>query len=546
MKLIISSHMVLLLVMTVFSCRHREKADLILTGGKIYVVDEAFGTAEAMAIKDGKVLATGSAREIRKLFVAGRQIDLKGKTLFPGFIDAHCHFTGYGISLQNADLTGTGSYEETVERLKEHDAIHTARWILGRGWDQNDWPEKEFPHRKALDEAFPDRPVLITRIDGHAAVANRVALEMAGVNAKTRIAGGSVLLKDGEPTGVLIDNAIGLVRRMVPETGPEELEQALLNAQENCFAVGLTSVHDAGLGRQDIETIEKLQNSGKLKMRIYAMLSPTEENIERFLSKGIYKSGNLNIRSVKLFADGALGSRGAAMLQPYTDDPGNSGLLVSSPEHLENICRQAYAHGYQVNTHCIGDSANRFMLKLYGSFLSGKNDRRWRIEHAQVVHPDDFVLFDEYSIVPSIQTTHATSDMYWAEDRIGEERIKGAYAYRDLLSQNGWIPNGSDFPVEHINPLYGFYAGVVRKDLRGYPAEGFRPEQSLTREEALRAMTIWAARAAFEEGEKGSLEKGKYADFVVLDRDIMEIPPEDIPGTSVLMTFVNGEMVYGK
>ena len=525
------------------SCQSN-KADLIVYNAKIYTVDQNFSMAEAFAIKDGKFLAVGKNLDILDKFQAEKEIDIQGNFIYPGLIDAHCHFFEYGLSLQSVDLTGTKSFDEILERLKEHTEKFRSEWILGRGWDQNDWEIKEFPSNEKLDEWFPGKTVLITRIDGHAALASTETLIRAGVTTGMKVNGGTVITRNGKLTGLLIDNAIELVGKIIPEPDEQEKINSLLKAQDNCFAMGLTGVHDAGLGYENLRLIDSLQKAGSLKMRIYGMLNPGNKNLEVYMYQGIYKTDHLNVRSVKLYADGALGSRGALMLEPYSDDPDNTGLLVNDPADLKNICEKAFQYGYQVNTHCIGDSANRLMLHIYGEILKGNNDRRWRIEHAQVIHPDDFVLFGKYSIIPSIQTTHATSDMYWADDRLGENRLKGAYAYQDLLKQNGWIPNGSDFPVESINPIYGFYAAVTRKDLSGFPEGGFMPEQCLTREEALRAMTIWAARAAFEENEKGSIEPGKFADFIVTSSDLMTIPSEEIPKVKIRITFSDGNQVY--
>lgn len=538
-----------LLIMLLFaymsSCKTaKENADLLVYNATIYTVNEAFAIADAMVIKDGLILNIGAEKDLRKSYSASREIDLQGKFVYPGFIDPHCHFYGYGLGLQNAKLVGTNSFEEIINILNKHHENFPSEWIIGRGWDQNDWPVKEFPHKKDLDKHFPDVPVLLIRIDGHAAIANSEALRRANVKPGAKVQGGSFMTLKGELTGVLIDNAISAVRKFVPPASQEEKINALLQAQKNCFAVGLTSVSDAGLDKESILLMDSLQKQGFLKTRVYAMLNPTEDNFEYFMKKGIYKTDFLNVRSVKLFADGALGSRGARLIEPYSDDPGNVGLLVETPEYLTEISELAFKHGYQVNTHCIGDSAVRLMLNIYGNILKGKNDLRWRIEHAQIVHPDDFDLFGKYSIVPSVQTTHGTSDMFWATDRIGSERMKGAYAYRQLLNQLGWLPNGSDFPVEHINPLYGFYAGVVRKNLQGKPEEGFQMENALTREQALRSMTIWAAKSCFEENEKGSLEPGKFADFVVLDIDLMNENPDLIPVAKIQKTFVNGKEVY--
>ncbi len=526
------------------SCGHKTQVDLIVHNATVYLVDGAFSTTEAFAVKDGKIVETGSSSAILKKYKSAEKTNLHGAFVFPGLIDPHSHFFGYGRYLAHANLMGTGSFEEIIEILKSHQANYPSEWLIGRGWDQNLWPVKEFPHRSQLDAAFPDVPVLLIRVDGHAAIANSEALRRAGITPGTKIAGGEVIVTDNQPTGILIDNAIQLVRAQIPPPSLQDEINALLNAQTNTFAVGLTSVSDAGLDASIVHLIDSLQKAGKLKTRIYVMLSPTQENFETFVKKGPFKSDFLNVRSVKLFADGALGSRGAKLIEDYTDDPGNSGLLVETPEFMVEVANRAFQYGFQVNTHAIGDSANRLVLNIYANILKSKNDLRWRIEHAQIIHPDDFELFGRYSIIPSIQTTHATSDMIWAADRIGPARMKGAYAYQKLLQQNGWLPNGSDFPVEHINPLYGFYAAFSRKNHQGYPQEGFQMENALTREQAMRAMTIWAAKAQFEEHEKGSMEPGKFADFIVLEKDLMTMSPEEILTLQVKYTYVNGKKVF--
>lgn len=528
------------------SCNNqKQQIDLIVFNAKVYTVDESFTVQEAFAIKDGKFIAVGTNSAIQGNYNSDDIIDADGMAVYPGFIDAHCHFNGYGYNLlKRADLVGTTSFEEVIEKLKEHQAKSNALWIEGRGWDQNDWEVKEFPTKDLLDEHFPNNPVYLTRIDGHAAIANSEALELAGINHETRIQGGDIFIDNGQLTGILIDNAMDMVSSIIPEPNEEFNREALLAAQKNCFKVGLTSVHDAGLTKNTVDLIDKMHQEGLLKMRIYAMLSPTESNMKNYVANGPYTTDRLSIRSIKLYADGALGSRGAKMTEDYSDDPGNTGLLMHELEYFKNICKQAIEHNFQVNTHAIGDEGNRFTLNLYAEYLNGKNDNRWRIEHAQIVHPEDFYLFNEYSIIPSVQPTHGTSDMYWAEDRVGAERIETAYAYKQLLAENGWIPLGTDFPVEDINPIYTFYAAVARKDQKGWPDDGFQMENALTKEEALRGMTIWAAKAAFEEDIKGSIEAGKFADFIILQDDIMECDIDKVPGTKVKTTYLNGQKVY--
>lgn len=537
--------LVLLSAIMLTSCNTmKNKADLVIHNARVYSVDDSFSTHSCLAVANGKILALGD-EEILDNYDASQLIDAKGMFVYPGFYDAHCHFLSYGLGkMQRADLNGTLSMDEVIERVKQHADSNPSEWIEGRGWDQNDWENKSFPDRKGLDEIFPDRPVLLIRIDGHAALANGEALKRAGITSKTKVVGGEVIMKNGEPSGVLIDNAIELVKEVIPETGSDIKTAALLKAQEDCFAAGLTSVMDAGLHVDEIRLIDSLQKAGHLKMKINAMLTPMDSAYLGFMSEGIYKTERLHVNSVKLYADGALGSRGACMIEAYSDDPGNHGLIMYPEAYYREAIENALKYNYQVNTHAIGDSGNRFVLDLYSEYLKGRNDRRWRIEHAQIIHEDDFRKFADYSIIPSIQATHATSDMYWAGDRIGDERMKGAYAFKRLLAQNNWIPNGTDFPIETIYPLHTFYSSVARKDLSGYPEDGFQMENALSREETLRSMTIWAAKSAFEEKEKGSLEAGKDADILILDTDLMQDPVDLVPGARVLYTISHGEIVY--
>jgi predicted amidohydrolase YtcJ len=527
----------------VAGCR-KEHADLLCYNGVIYTLDAEFTVAEAMVVKAGKIVGTGTAGDLRKRYKIAAERDLLGNPVFPGFIDSHCHFFGYGQSLRQADLSGTRSVREVIARLKKQQEDYPSQWILGRGWDQNNWEKKEFPDRHMLDKAFADIPVYLTRVDGHAAWVNTKALTISAIQPGTVIDGGEILNDAGGLKGILLDNAMALVEKHIPQADRQEKIRALQAAERNCFKAGLTTVCDAGLDKDIVMLIDSLQRAGQLKMKVYAMLNPNRANLEHFVDHGIYRTGKLSVRSVKLFADGALGSRGALLIEPYNDDQGNTGIQVSTAAYLKQICQMAYEKGYQVNTHCIGDSAVRLMLNIYSSILPEHNDLRWRIEHSQVVHPDDLPKFVQYGIVPSVQTTHATSDMDWAGERLGSDRLKTAYAYRTLLALNGWLPNGSDFPVESINPLYGFYAAISRKDLQGNPSEGFQMQEALSRKQALLAMTVWAARACFEETATGSLEPGKSADFVVLDKDIMLINEAVIPRVRILETFVDGEKVY--
>ncbi len=542
MKTLIS---LFLLVLTL-SCS-KQTADLIVTNAVVYTVDDEFSTAEAFAVKDGKFVAVGTTDEITSKFTAENTIDADGKAVFPGLYDPHSHFVGLGQMLSQADLVGTTSYEDIIERLRVFEKENPDNeWIIGRGWDQNDWEVKEFPTKQLLDEAFPDKPVALTRIDGHALIANSKALQLAKITSGSKVAGGDVILKNGEPTGVLIDNAQGFVRRVIPRPDEAEKRAMIQAAEAECFKYGLTTVSDAGLNRDDIELIEKMHAEGALKIRDYVMVSLGISNLEYYLKKGIIKTDRLNVRSVKLYADGALGSRGACLLEPYADATDQSGFLLLSAKELERSLTEIYNSDYQANTHCIGDSANRLILDIYGKLLKDKNDRRWRIEHAQVVSKTDVPKFGKYSVIPSIQATHGTSDMYWAADRLGNERVKTAYAFQDLLKQNGLLSNGSDFPVEFVNPIFGFHAAVARQDAKNFPEGGYQMENALTREQALRAMTIWAAYANFEEKERGSIEVGKMADFVLTDKDLMQIKNEEMRDVNVLKTVVGGEVVYSK
>ncbi len=561
----------LITICLLLSCSDMEQADLVVHNAKIYTVNGAFDIAEAMAISKGKIIDIGPEHEILNKYTAKKIIDAKKYPVYPGFIDAHCHFVGYGLNKKSVDLVGTNSFEEVVERVQKFAESSEDEWILGRGWDQNDWKIKEFPTKEKLDSLFPNRPIALSRIDGHAILVNSEVLRRSKINYTTQVEGGAILqfglekknkpnfnnhqnpeqelnnTRDIEPlTGILIDKAMDLIAyETLQKNTTKDLEEALLAAQKDLFSVGVTTVDDAGLDKSIIDLIDSLQQNEVLKIKMYAMISSDEELLNHYLKTGPYKTDKLNVCSFKFYADGALGSRGACLIKPYADVVGHHhGLMLNEKEYFEKYAPLLYEKGFQMNTHCIGDSANRMILEVYAKTLKGVNDKRWRIEHAQVIDPTDFKYFKDYTIIPSIQSTHATSDMYWAEERLGPKRIKGAYAYKELLKQNGIVALGTDFPVEDIDPIKTFYAAVVRKDNKGYPNDGFQMENALTREEALKGMTIWPAISNFEENEKGSLEIGKSADFVILNNDIMLTNEENILKVKVVETFINGENVY--
>ena len=535
------------------SANKRLPADLIVVNGIVHTVDDARPLVSAFAARNGRIVFTGSDREARML--AGprtKVVDARRMTVIPGMVDAHAHLLGLGTSLRNVQLAGSKSYEEVIARVVERaKTAKPGEWILGRGWDQNLWPEKKFPTHDALSRALPNNPVLLTRVDGHASLANAMALRAAGVTGASRDPEGGRIERnaDGSPTGVFIDNAKGLVDRVVPGATPAQTREAILAAIAEANKWGLVGIHDAGQSRQTIEIYESLAREGKYSLRNYVMISGDSANVAWFMRIGPRSAlydGRLWVRTFKLYADGALGSRGAAMLAPYSDDHDNTGLLLTPPRDIQRIATMALRRGFQVATHAIGDRGNRVVLDAYDAALRAVPvpDHRFRVEHAQVISQEDIPRFALLGVIPSMQGSHQTSDMRWAEARVGPERIKGAYAWRSLLRSGVVIPNGSDFPVEEVNPLISFHSSVTRQDRDNWPPGGWYPEQVMTREEALRSMTIWPAYAGFQEKVMGSITPGKYADFVILDRDIMSVPVNEILSARVMSTWIGGKPVY--
>ena len=529
------------------------KADMIIVNARIYTVDDNRPVVSALAVQDGRVLFAGSDREARSL--AGprtRVIDAVGRTIIPGMVDAHAHLLGLGHSLRNVQLAGSRSYDEviarTVARARE---MKPGEWVVGRGWDQNLWPDKQFPSHEALSRALPNHPVVLTRVDGHAVLANAMAMRLAGITAATKDpAGGRVVrAANGLPTGVFVDNAENLVGRVIPDASPAQTRTAILAAVAEANRWGLVGIHDAGASRGTIDIYESLARQGQFNLRNYVMIGDDSADIRHYMARGPQSGlydGRLWIRSIKMYSDGALGSRGAALLAAYSDDAANTGLLVSAPAHIQRVATAALRRGFQVNVHAIGDRGNRIVLDAVDAALRTVPvaGHRFRIEHAQVIAPSDIPRFAALGVIPSMQASHQTSDMRWAEVRVGPDRIKGAYAWRSLLNTGVIIPNGSDFPVEEVNPLISFHAAVARQDETNWPAGGWYAGQVMTRNEALKSMTIWPAFAAFQENMMGSLAPGRYADFVVLDRDIMQVPASDILKTQVMSTFIGGRSVY--
>mgnify|MGYP001334682280 FL=1 len=532
----------LLLLLIIFSLACEKKVDLVVHNAKVYTSDDNYTNISSFVVDEGRFIEVGGEELVEK-YKSINTVNARGLPVFPGFIDSHCHLLNLGLKKFEVDLKGTKSFEEIIDKLKDYSSNKKLSVIRGAGWDQNDWDEKELPNKNALDVLFPNIPVVLTRIDGHAMLVNQQAIDMAGITIETKSEGGEIVKHDGKLTGVIIDRPMELIERIIPKYTRDEKIKALKSAEKICFEHGITTVDEAGLVKSDILLIDSLHKSKLFDLRVYAMVANDKKSLDYFFKNGPIRKDFLNVSSIKVYADGALGSRGAALKKSYTDKKNHYGSIIISLDSIKKLAIRALNNGFQMNTHAIGDYANSEVLKIYNDILSSTSDPRWRIEHAQVISDDDFPNFNE-KIIPSVQPLHATSDMYWAEERLGKSRVKGAYAYKDLLDWSGRLALGTDFPVEDVNPIKTFYAAVSRKDLNQFPTGGYQSENALSRREALLGMTIWGAYANFEENLKGSITPGKYADFVILDRDIMEIETHRIPSARVVATILNGEIVY--
>ncbi len=521
-----------------------EQVDLIVYNANIYTANNVSDIATSLAVRDGKFIYVGDD-SVNSKYSSSNIIDAQGLPIYPGFIDSHAHFYNLGFLNDQVDLKGTKSLEEVITRVSGYINANNKKFIIGRGWDQNDWKNKSFPTNKLLNEKFPDKAVILRRIDGHAYLVNNYALNLAGINELSNVDGGEFIKSNGKLTGVLVDNAMRSIDEIIPEPTKDESIKALITAQEIAFENGLTTISEAGISRKQIELIDSLHKAGILKIKIYAMIENNTEDVDYYISQGPYKTDKLNVRSVKVYADGALGSRGASMIDQYSDRNGYFGIIRTPIDSIKKLAFKLAGTKFQMNTHAIGDNANRIVLNAYRDALFDFRDPRWRIEHAQVINEKDIDLFNK-KIIPSVQPTHATSDMYWLYDRIGKKRANLAYAYKELLTRSSVIPFGTDFPVEDISPIMTFYSAVVRKDLDGYPSEGFQMENSISRGDALYAMTVHGAYANFEEDEKGSIEIGKAADFIILDNDLLTSSEIRIPLTNIVATFIDGQLVFNR
>jgi len=537
---------VLWVICSAFSLVAKAQEITIYKAKKIYLCDTSFAVVEAMAVSGNKIVLTGTYDSAIHKYPNARTVHFKNKFIYPGLIDAHCHFYATANGMSECNLVGSKSEADVISKLKKFKKTNKRTWIVGRGWDQNEWKGGQYPTLEALDKAFPNTPVFLKRIDGHAAWINTAAIQEAAIDITLPVDGGEILKRDGKFTGILVDNAVDLVAIKVPDNSTQQKIENLNKLQKQCFANGLTTIDDAGLTVQEMQFLDSLQNEKILNMRIYAMLSSSPATYSWIATNGIYQTDYMHVASVKFYLDGAMGSRGALMKNDYCDRPGHRGLLLTKPDDFLSSIHYLYTAGYQVCVHAIGDSANSMALQNFRKIMPPRMDLRWRIEHAQITDPADFKLYKNYSIIPSIQPTHATSDANWVGNRYCKNGMDGAYAYHSLLGNAGIVALGTDFPVEDISPFKTFYSAVTRLDAAGKLKTPFLPAEALTRQEAILGMTIWAAIANLEEKVKGSLETGKLADFVVLNQDLMTVANNKIMKTKPVATFLGNQQVYKK
>lgn len=524
------------------ACFKGENADLVIYNAQIHTMNKSNSVHNAMAIRDGKILETGPEREIRNKYSASEEINAENKIIYPGLHDAHGHIFGQiNMDLQ-CELTGTTSYTQMLKRIEKYLTKYPVEIVVARGWDQSLWGESELPTNELLNKTFAEQPVICTRVDGHSMLINQAAVDFLELNLDTIVDGGEIVKNNGLFNGILLDNAMNLVYDKLPETPKEIQKEAIKKVQNRLLEYGITNVHEAGISMDQFKILDEMASDNELKIGVYAMLFPSKEALDFFEKEGHYANGNLTVRSIKVIGDGALGSRGACLIHPYHDQEGH-GYLTTSLEDLKRITLFAKEHDIQVNTHCIGDSTNRNLLHLIDTLMADKQDHRWRIEHAQVIHPNDLDLFAKTGVIPSVQPTHALSDMRWAKNRLGEERLKSsAYLYKSLLSKSTIIAFGTDFPVESYNPYLTIHAAVQRKNAENLPEDGFMVQEAIGLENCMRAMTIWAAMASFQEGKTGSLEKNKEATFVILDYPL--IAQGKYQPNNAWKTIIQGKTVF--
>lgn len=530
------------LLITLSGCFKGEKVDLIIHNAQIHTMDNKLSVHEAMAVHNGEIIEIGPERSILNRFRADESINAEKKDVYPGFHDGHGHIMSLASQRLVADLTGSESYYEMLSRLEKFAQKKQPEFLVGRGWDQSLWGEEDLPTNKLLNERFSNIPVALTRVDGHAMLVNDAAFKLAGLDTISNVEGGKIIFENDTPTGLILDNTIDLVTAKIPRASDEALISEILTIQDELLAYGITHVHEAGIHYNDLQLLDQLASQKKLKIHIYAMLFTSEANKNFVKEEGIYKNNKLSVRSFKILMDGALGSRGACLLHPYSDMPNENGFLLTSIEEMKVHTDFAKEHGYQVNTHCIGDSSNRIMLNHIADLMNDTPDHRWRIEHAQVLHPDDFDLFTASGAIPSVQPTHATSDQRWAEKRLGKERLENSYAYKTILNKRGVMVLGTDFPVEDFDPFATIHAAVQRKNIDNEPSTGFLIDEKLSMDDAMKGMTIWAAQGCFEEHQLGSLEKGKKATFTILDQPFGNT--NNFKQNYAFKTFVSGACVF--